>query len=207
MISRRLVIALGIFATLLSGAFSTSYDHTVLAQSSSKGNANTSNSTSITTPQTTNSLNNAVDKLNFTNAVGIMSSLQNDASGKPAWIVSGEWQMLLFKSHIELKKVQPALATFSTIMTMVHLNGTALHQHSMSDFKLTSANSSNTNHYSSVTFNGTATITMKDGPHLNVPISIKIMNGHTISLRADPIRVQNHFGNTLIYGIVLSQAG
>ena len=91
-----------------------SYDHTVLAQSSSKGNANTSNSTSITTPQTTNSLNNAVDKLNFTTAVGIMSSLQNDASGKPAWIVSGEWQMLLFKSHIELKKVQSALATFST---------------------------------------------------------------------------------------------
>lgn len=207
MISRRLVIALGIFATLLSGVFSTSYDHTVLAQSSSKGNANTSNSTSITTPQTTNSLNNAVDKLNFTTAVGIMSSLQNDASGKPAWIVSGEWQMLLFKSHIELKKVQPALATFSTIMTMVHLNGTALHQHSMSDFKLTSANSSNTNHYSSVTFNGTATITMKDGPHLNVPISIKIMNGHTVSLWIDPIRVQNHFGNTPIYGIVLSQAG
>ena len=207
MISRRLVIALGIFATLLSGVFSTSYDHTVLAQSSSKGNANMSNSTSITTPQTTNSLNNAVDKLNFTTAVGIMSSLQNDASGKPAWIVSGEWQMLLFKSHIELKKVQPALATFSTIMTMVHLNGTALHQHSMSDFKLTSANSSNTNHYSSVTFNGTATITMKDGPHLNVPISIKIMNGHTVSLWIDPIRVQNHFGNTPIYGIVLSQAG
>lgn len=207
MISRRLVIALGIFATLLSGVFSTSYDHTVLAQSSSKGNANTSNSTSITTPQTTTSLNNAVDKLNFTTAVGIMSSLQNDASGKPAWIVSGEWQMLLFKSHIELKKVQPALATFSTIMTMVHLNGTALHQHSMSDFKLTSANSSNTNHYSSVTFNGTATITMKDGPHLNVPISIKIMNGHTVSLWIDPIRVQNHFGNTPIYGIVLSQAG
>lgn len=201
------MIALGIFATLLSGVFSTSYDHTVLAQSSSKGNANTSNSTSIITPQTTNSLNNAVDKLNFTTAVGIMSSLQNDASGKPAWIVSGEWQMLLFKSHIELKKVQPALATFSTIMTMVHLNGTALHQHSMSDFKLTSANSSNTNHYSSVTFNGTATITMKDGPHLNVPISIKIMNGHTVSLWIDPIRVQNHFGNTPIYGIVLSQAG
>jgi hypothetical protein len=207
MIIRRLVIALGIFTTLLSGVFSTSYDHTVLAQSSSKGNANTSNSTSITTPQTTNSLNNAVDKLNFTTAVGIMSSLQNDASGKPAWIVSGEWQMLLFKSHIELKKVQSALATFSTILTMVHLNGTALHQHSMSDFKLTSANSSNTNHYSSVTFNGTATITMKDGPHLNVPISIKIMNGHTISLWIDPIRVQNHFGSTLIYGIVLSQAG
>lgn len=207
MISRRLVIALGIFVTLLSGVFSTSYDHTVLAQSSSKGNANTSNSTSIITPQTTNSLNNAVDKLNFTTAVGIMSSLQNDASGKPAWIVSGEWQMLLFKSHIELKKVQPALATFSTILTMVHLNGTALHQHSMSDFKLTSANSSNTNHYSSVTFNGTATITMKDGPHLNVPISIKIMNGHTVSLWIDPIRVQNHFGDTPIYGIVLSQAG
>jgi hypothetical protein len=207
MISRRLVIALGIFVTLLSGVFSTSYDHTVLAQSSSKGNANTSNSTSIITPQTTNSLNNAVDKLNFTTAVGIMSSLQNDASGKPAWIVSGEWQMLLFKSHIELKKVQPALATFSTILTMVHLNGTALHQHSMSDFKLTSANSSNTNHYSSVTFNGTATITMKDGPYLNVPISIKIMNGHTVSLWIDPIRVQNHFGDTPIYGIVLSQAG
>jgi hypothetical protein len=183
--------------------------HLAIAQANSKTNTSIiNNSTSNKTLASTNSINKAINKLNFTNVIGIMSSLQNDASGKPSWIVSGQLQMLLFKPRLEEQKVQPAFATFSTLLSMVHLNGTALHQHSISDFKLTSANSLTTaNHYSTVTFNGTATVTLKDGPHPNVPISIKIMNGHTISLWIDPTKVGNHFGNTPIYGIVLSQGG
>jgi hypothetical protein len=183
-------------------------NHLAIAQTNSKTNTNITNTSSNKTLASTNLINNAINKLNFTNVIGVMSSLQNDASGKPSWIVSGQFQMLLFKPRLEEQKVQPAFATLSTLLSMVHLNGTALHQHSISDFKLASANSSTTtNHYSTVTFNGTATVTLKDGPHLNVPISIMIMNSHTISLWIDPTKVQDHFGNTPIYGIVLSQGG
>ncbi len=214
MYSSQHVISFTIFAILFTGivlvapvGFSNS--HFAIAQANSKTNMSLVNTSSDKTLASTNSINNAINKLNFTNVIGIMSSLQNDASGKPSWIVSGQFQMLLFKPRLEEQKVQPAFATLSTLLNMVLLNGTALHQHSISDFKLTSANSSRstTNHYSIVTFNGTATVTLKDGPHLNVPISIMIMNSHTISLWIDPTKVQDHFGNTPIYGIVLSQGG
>lgn len=213
MYSSQKIISIAIFTILFTGivlvapvGFSNNYF--AIAQVNSKTNTSIINTSSNKTLASTNSINNAINKINFTNVIGIMASLQNDASGKPSWIVSGQLQMLLFKPRLEEQKVQPAFATFSALLSMVHLNGTALHQHSISDFKLTSANSSTTaNHYSIVTFNGTATVTLKDGPHLNVPISIKIMNGHTISLWIDPTKVQGHFGNTPIYGIVLSQGG
>jgi hypothetical protein len=207
------VISFALFAILFAGIVLVApvgfpNNHLAIAQVNSKTNTSIINTSSNNTLAGTNAINNAINKLNFTNVIGIISSLQNDVSGKPSWIVSGQFQMLLFKPRLEEQKVQPAFATLSILLSMVHLNGTALHQHSISDFKLTSANSSTTaNHYSIVTFNGTATVTLKDGPHLNVPISIKIMNGHTISLWIDPTKVQNHFGNTPIYGIVLSQGG
>jgi hypothetical protein len=212
MYSSKNVISYAIFAILFIGiilvapvGFSNNYF--AIAQANSKTNTSIINTSSNKTLASTNSINNAINKINFTSVIGIMASLQNDASGKPSWIVSGQLQMLLFKPRLEEQKVQPAFATFSTLLSMVHLNGTALHQHSISDFKLTSANSSTTANHSTVTFNGTATVTLNDGPHLNVPISIKIMNGHTISLWIDPTKVQDHFGNTPIYGIVLSQGG
>jgi hypothetical protein len=63
-------------------------------------------------------------------------------------------------------------------------------------------NMSNPNNTTSV-FNGTATITMKDGPVDNVPVSIKRIDNNVISIWADPTKVNNHFGNTLIYGAIM----
>ncbi|NAL78835.1 hypothetical protein DYY65_11425 [Nitrososphaera sp. AFS] len=212
MYSSQNIILFGIFVTLITTIVLVApvgfpNNHFAIAQASDKTRMGMVNTSSNNTLASTNSLNNAINKLNFTNVIGIISSLQNDASGKPTWIASGQFQMLLFKPRVAEQKLQPAFATFSTLLSMVHLNGTTLHQHSISDFKLTNANSSTTNRYSIVTFNGTATVTLTDSPHLNVPISIKIMNSHTISLWIDPTKVQNHFGNTPIYGIVLSQGG
>lgn len=205
------IIAVGVSVTLFIGVvFVISFHnhHLAIAQISSKTNTSIINTSGNKTLASINSLNNVINKLNFTNVIGNISSLQNGPNAKPAWIVSGGFQMLLFKPRLEDQKLHSASANFTTKLTMVHLNGTALHQHLISDFKLTNANRSGTaNHYSTVTFNGTATITLKDGPHLNVPISIKIMNGRTISLWIDPTKVQNHFGNTPMYGIVFSQGG
>jgi hypothetical protein len=53
-----------------------------LLQASSKGNTNQLNSVSSPTPAMINSLDNAINQINLTNAIGIISSLQIDSKGK-----------------------------------------------------------------------------------------------------------------------------
>jgi hypothetical protein len=50
--------------------------------------------------------------------------------------------------------------------------------------------------------NGTATVTMKDAPVNDVPLSVKILNDNVISIWIDPTKVNNHFGNTPIFGLI-----
>ena len=172
------------------------------------GNTNNSNSTS--------SINAAIDKLNFTSATGTIASLQNDASGKPAWIISGQWQMLVFKPRIEESQSKPATVIFNTIFDMVRPDGAALHTHRISStFNLTDISNSvnNNSHLSSTTINGTTRLVTIGLPNMigisniNVPVSIKIIDRSAFSLWIDPSKIGNHFGNTPIYGIVTTKSG
>jgi hypothetical protein len=43
---------------------------------------------------------------------------------------------------------------------------------------------------------------MKNGPVHSIPVSIKILDGNIISIWADPTKLNNHFGNTPIFGTV-----
>ena len=43
---------------------------------------------------------------------------------------------------------------------------------------------------------------MREGPVLDVPMSATVMEGNIISLWLDPSMLDNHFGDTPIYGIV-----
>jgi hypothetical protein len=52
----------------------------------------------------------------------------------------------------------------------------------------------------STTFNGTSTVTMKEGPVKDVPISIKFSDESSVSIWLDPTKTNNHFGSTSIYG-------
>jgi hypothetical protein len=54
-------------------------------------------------------------------------------------------------------------------------------------------------------YNGTATITMKEGPVNDVPISVRTLNDNAISLWVDPAKTMNHFGNTPIYGTITQE--
>jgi hypothetical protein len=90
-------------------------------------------------------------------------------------------------------------ATFNSVFNMVMLNGSALHKHQISNFTLTSI--SVPNEKASVS-NGTATITMKEGPVNDVPVSIRTFDDNVISIWVDPAKTMNHFGNTPIYGTV-----
>jgi hypothetical protein len=142
---------------------------------------------------------------------GTIASLQNDKDGKPAWIVSGLWRgSLTNMSSAEMmspsnanntttSKMNLPAATFNSVFNMVMLNGSALHKHQISNFTLTSM--SVPNEKASV-YNGTATITMKEGPVNDVPVSIRTFDDNVISIWVDPAKTMNHFGNTPIYGTV-----
>lgn len=143
-------------------------------------------------------------------AGGTISSIQNDESGTPAWILSGLWKGALTnmdKSNPDFST--PTVnnnnndnlptATFEAEFDMVMLNGSALHKHSIYNFTLADISKVDDKNYQA---NGTATVTMKDGPVNNVPLSIKSMNNNVISIWVDPTKVNNHFGNTPIFGLI-----
>jgi hypothetical protein len=140
-------------------------------------------------------------------AAGTIASLQNDKNGKPAWIVSGLWKgsltnltspMSSSSSNTIINRNLPT-ATFNAIFNMVMLNGTAMHKHEISNFTLTSISMPNEK---TVVSNGTATITMKEGPVNAVPVSLRAMDDNVISIMPDPAKTNDHFGNTPIYGTI-----
>jgi hypothetical protein len=216
-----IVFSIGICAMILSGI--------ILAHVSSKGDVafaqtpfSPKSTTTINPVGNTNNDNNistinaSINKLNFTSATGTIASLQNDASGKPAWIVSGQWQILVFKPRLEESQSKPATVIFNTLFDMVRPDGTALHTHTISSaFNLTSISNSvnNNNHLSSTTINGTAKLVtiglpnMVSMSNINVPVSVKIIDRSAFSLWIDPSKIGNHFGNTPIYGIVATRSG
>src|SRR5215216_6815823 len=136
-------------------------------------------------------------------AFGTIASLQNDENGNPIWIVSG-----LYKGSLSMNnKTQDGAATGSlpnatlnSKFNMVMTNGSAMHDHEIYDFTLTDMSMPNN---STTVFNGTATITMRQGPVPDVLVSIKMMDNNAVSIWVDPTKINNHFGNTPIFGTIV----
>jgi hypothetical protein len=114
---------------------------------------------------------------------------------KAPWILSGAW---------EFKNINSSSRAFNATFSMVMLNGTSPHMHTITDFKMTG---SPTKKGITTTYNGTATISFRPGFLLpvpfvtNVPVSIKLMGPSAMSVWIDPIKTREHFGNTPIYGV------
>jgi hypothetical protein len=142
-------------------------------------------------------------------AGGTISSIQNDENGLPAWILSGLWKGALTNidksnqdsstPNVSNNNDNLPTAAFEAEFDIVMLNGSALHKHSIYNFTLADIMKIDDNYYQ---VNGTATLTMEDGPVNNVPISIKSMNNNVISIWVDPTKINNHFGNTPIFGLI-----
>jgi hypothetical protein len=138
---------------------------------------------------------------------GVISSIQNDKSGKPAWIVTGHWtSSLLSDSSANTSQTMRNTTTsfarspFNMQLEMVRLNGTAGHTHTITNFVV--ANVSQPDNMTKI-FNGTSTASLREGPVTDVPTSIKITGDKVISIWLDPSSVKNHYGNTPIYGLVM----
>jgi len=122
---------------------------------------------------------------------GSLTSLQNDAiDNTTQWIVSGVFEM----NNVN-NTATPA--TLNASFYMMKTDGSSPHKHQIYDFKLVGQPSTIGN---STVYNGTSTVTMRDGPVQNVPTSLTLLDGNAISIWIEPSRVNNHFGNTPIYG-------
>jgi len=149
-------------------------------------------------------------------AFGTIASLQNDENGNPTWIVSGLWKgslsvdnktqggegnQTIATTTVNATAATGSLpnATFNSKFNMVMTNSSAFHDHEIYDFRLTDMTMPNN---STTFYNGTATVTMRQGPVPNVPVSIKSMESNVISIWADPTKINNHFGSTPIFGII-----
>ena len=119
---------------------------------------------------------------------GTIASTQNDQAG--TWKLSGMWNLNNLNSNSP---------SFTSTFSMAKEDGSAMHKHTINDFKLT-GNPTKTS--TGTTYDGTATISMKDGPVSNVPVSITLSNNGNFSLMVDPKVTKNHFGNTPIEGKV-----
>ena len=145
-------------------------------------------------------------------AFGTIASLQNDENGNPTWIVSGLWEgSLTNKTQGGMGNQSTATANASTAtanlpnatlrskFNMVMTNGSAMHDHEVYDFTLADISMPDN---STIVYNGTATITMRQGPVPDVPVSIKMMDNNAVSIWVDPTKINNHFGNTPIFGTI-----
>jgi hypothetical protein len=132
---------------------------------------------------------------------GPISSIQNNKEGEPAWILSGHWVTnIINKTKDSFNQTTPA--KFDSRISMIMLNGSAMHKHTISNFSLSDINSQD----NTTSYKGTVTITMKEGPVKEVPIEIKVMDNHVIGLSLDATKTDNHFGDTPIYGIIPTKA-
>jgi hypothetical protein len=133
--------------------------------------------------------------------LGAIASLQNNSTSKPTWLVTGYWNMSIpVISGALSQSNQSNVPDFKASLTMIKLDGTERHTHTISDFRIISGPANKD--IKSPTFTGTATITLKDGPHNNVPIALRLLNNGVISITPDPTKVSGHFGNTPLYGTV-----
>jgi hypothetical protein len=127
---------------------------------------------------------------------GQISNVQLDSTGMPDWIQSGIWVLRVTFGDNDTIQAAQLVARFS----MIKPDGTAMHSHKIYGFKLAefTTEQNDTVHL----LKGTATVTMKDGPVLEVPLTIKVFNKSVIGLWIGPDKVDGHFGSNPIYGIL-----
>jgi peroxiredoxin family protein len=138
---------------------------------------------------------------------GMISSIQNDEQGRPAWIVAGHWMMEMASQNNTATSDTTGrisnVSGFNAMLQMVRLNGSAMHSHVISNFTQVGDATFNSD-TNSTTITGTATITMREGPVQDVQTTIEIAQDKVIAISPDPAALENHFGDTPIYGIVIS---
>ncbi len=115
---------------------------------------------------------------------GPIASLNND------WVLAGGYMGYGNPSNLSDSGFH---ATFSMVMK----NGTAYHIHQISNSTIEDVRMDGNN----TIMQGSVTVTMKEGPVSDVSTTWTINNNNTLAISMDPSKINNHFGDTPIYGI------
>ncbi len=118
---------------------------------------------------------------------GPIASINND------WILAGHWMGYFNPSNL-------TDSGFHSTFDMVMKNGSAPHMHQITNATISDVKMDGNNEV----IQGSVTITMKDGPVLNVPTTWTTSNNNTLAIELDPSMVNNHFGESPVYGLVLN---
>lgn len=141
---------------------------------------------------------------------GPIASIQNNETGQPAWLAVGNWRgnLLSFNETTTIENddgntssLAAASAIFNADFRMIMLNGSHAHSHVITNFRLSDVSF---NENGTTTYTGNSTISMPEGAFEDVPITIKA-TGEIISIFPEPSRVDEHYGNTPIYGAIVQE--
>lgn len=157
----------------------------------------TTNATESSANNTTGTTTAASDSL-----AGIIASLQIHDALAPEWVTAGYWELEsdgpLFGGN---NQSEPTVTRFDAIVEMTNVSdGSGMHEHTFSNFRQSDIVFASGN---STTINGTMTVTTEDGPTEDVPAYMTLQN-NLIAIFVNPNAVDNHFGPTPIYGMILS---
>lgn len=128
---------------------------------------------------------------------GPIVGLSENKTGEIGWIMTGEWRSSLsndIDSHNNMTS-----DAFNAEIEMIKPDGTARHGHTLTDFIVTSTTNTVDN---STLYNGTSTISLRDGPAVDVSTTIQKTNDNSVfKIKVDPSGVNYHFGELPLYGI------
>lgn len=161
-----------------------------------------------------------LNNLIIEHAGGEFTSLQTDSDNK-TWIATGSWDLVSDPSNAA--QSNSSAVQFNATVDMRGTDNSAGHEHAISEFNLANSSIGSSSDGTEIVFNGTASIETDVGLYSDVPISIKIIDqapaivsidtqtneikpqwvpeGGTIGVLIDE-RVEDHFGNTPVYGNV-----
>jgi hypothetical protein len=141
-----------------------------------------------------------LDFLDRTYVFGPITGITEDENDNTDWVLAGIWRSSLSNST-ETSSNNASAGTFNAAIDMIRPDGTARHTHTLTDFVL--LNSSSSSEANSTYFNGTSTVSLPNGPALDIPTSIKLSNDNIINIWMDPESIDRHFGESpTIFGIV-----
>lgn len=127
---------------------------------------------------------------------GPISGEVENENGTTEWIIVGNWRTSLTNdTNVQNNETSNA---FNAAIDMIRSDGTTRHTHTLTEFKIIDMNTDN----NSTFYNGTSTISLREGPALDIPTSIQKFNDQVFVIKIDPESVDNHFGNSAIYGVV-----
>jgi hypothetical protein len=151
------------------------------------------------------------DLLNHKYVFGPLVGITSNDTGNVDWVLSGTWRSILSNDTVSNTNENVSLGNlssgvFKAAIEMIKPDGTARHTHTLTDFVVMNATQNADSN--STTFNGTSTISLRDGPAVDIPTTIqRSANGNVFIITIDPESVDYHFGKSpLIYGISANPA-